>query len=194
MSAEARVQILHVEGCPNVVRAREVVRRALAEAGLSGSVRVEEMVGDFASPTVLVDGEDVTGQTPAMHGSCRLDLPTEAQVTAALRREVTPTVACTLSGADLRSQFERWQSLWVAAGLQRARTDDGVRLTFRDEATVASERQSLVTAENECCSWASWEVSREDGALSMRARSRGPGSLALQGMFDAGSLLSEPRD
>jgi hypothetical protein len=34
-----------------------------------------------------------------------------------------------------------------------------------------------------CCSWASWDVSRENGALVMRARSTGHGVETLHGMF-----------
>jgi hypothetical protein len=46
---------------------------------------VTERVGDFPSPTVLVDGTDVMGQPPRSGASCRLDVPTEDRVLAALR-------------------------------------------------------------------------------------------------------------
>lgn len=94
-------------------------------------------------------------------------------------------VACTLSKSDLGNQLERWQALWAAAGIERVRTADGVRLVFRDEPAVEAELRRLVSVENECCSWASWQVSHGEGALSMRARSSGPGTIALHGMFDA---------
>jgi hypothetical protein len=40
---------------------------------------VEELAGDYNSPTLLVNGFDVTGRPRALEGvmSCRLDLPTE---------------------------------------------------------------------------------------------------------------------
>ena len=148
-------------------------------------MRVEEIVGEFASPTVLVNGHDVTGHIPAAHGSCRLDVPTEDQVIAALMRHDAHIVACNLSNSDLETQLERWRLLWAEAGVERAKTNDGMCLVFRDEPAVLSELQTLVT-ENECCCWVSWEVSREHGALSMRARSSGAGTIALHGMFDAG--------
>lgn len=83
-SADRVIRILSLDGCPNVDRARDVVRRSLALIGLSESVRVEESVGEFPSPTVLVDGRDVTGRDLVAHSSCRLDVPREAQVIAAL--------------------------------------------------------------------------------------------------------------
>ena len=82
-----QIQILYVDGCPNVDRAREVVRRSLLAAGLSESVKVVETVGDFASPTVLVDGRDVTGRELSADASCRLDAPTVDEVMAALMRD-----------------------------------------------------------------------------------------------------------
>ena len=79
-----RVQLLHAAGCPLVDRVRETARRSLVRAGCD--VRIEELAGDYPSPTLLVDGVDVvTGRAPDPHRACRLDLPTEAQVTAALR-------------------------------------------------------------------------------------------------------------
>ena len=50
-------------------------------------VTVEELVGAYNSPTLVVNGFDVTGQPPAAEGqtSCRLDLPNEEQILAAIR-------------------------------------------------------------------------------------------------------------
>lgn len=175
------IQILSVEGCPNVDRAREAVRRGLALSGLAGSVPVEEIVGEFASPTVLVDGRDVTGHSLGPGSSCRLDVATEDQVAAALAQDAV--VACSLTGADLGTQLERWQALWAAAGIDRVQSDDGICLVFRDEPGVESALDRLVAVENECCSWASWVVSRDDGALSIHVRSSGAGTAALHEMF-----------
>lgn len=78
-----RVQLLHVPDCPLVEEVRGTLRQALARAG--GEVRIEELEGDYPSPTLLVDGIDVvTGQPVARYRACRLDLPTEDQVVAAL--------------------------------------------------------------------------------------------------------------
>ena len=53
------------------------------EVGHTGAVEV--LVGDFPSPTLVIDGVDVaTGRTVAHSVCCRLDLPTRDQVLAAL--------------------------------------------------------------------------------------------------------------
>ena len=69
------VELVVDPDCPNVERARETVRAALGRCGLPA--RWEERVqrpGDpdrVPSPTVLVDGEDVDGDTPTGAG-CRV--------------------------------------------------------------------------------------------------------------------------
>jgi hypothetical protein len=67
-----------------VDEARAVLARALRRIDVP--VEIEEIEGEFASPTLLVDGADVTGRSTAPAPSCRLDVPTEEQVLAALRR------------------------------------------------------------------------------------------------------------
>jgi hypothetical protein len=79
----ASIEILHVTDCPLVGQVRETVARALARTDVEAEVR--ERVGDYASPTLLVDGVDVTGRSPDARACCRLDLPTEEQVLTALR-------------------------------------------------------------------------------------------------------------
>ena len=79
-----RVQILHVEGCPLVDGLRETVQRGLAHVGCGAWI--EELEGDYPSPTLLIDGIDiVTGRPADPHPACRLDVPTTEQVVAALR-------------------------------------------------------------------------------------------------------------
>jgi len=76
-----RVVVLRVAQCPLVDLVRATVRSAAATAGVE--VVVEEIEGAFASPTLLVEGVDVTGAVASGSPACRLDLPTEAQVRAA---------------------------------------------------------------------------------------------------------------
>ena len=83
-TASPRVQILHVGDCPLVGGLRETVLRSLARAGCGAWI--EELQGDYPSPTLLIDGIDiVTGRPVDPHPACRLDVPTEDQVVAALR-------------------------------------------------------------------------------------------------------------
>lgn len=105
-----RIQILQIPGCPNAARARETVTRALMEGGIEAVL--EEVVGEYPSPTVLVGGRDVTGQSTRPGNVCRLDLPTEEQVLAALRRAGQAGAREELDAtADLGGSGERedWQ-------------------------------------------------------------------------------------
>lgn len=89
-----RVELRRLADCPLAAQ----VRRALRKAVRATRTRVvlEEIVGPFASPTLVVDGRDVTGATPMPGPACRLDLPTDAQIRSALiqsssREETSPT-------------------------------------------------------------------------------------------------------
>ena len=77
-----QIRLLHVSDCPLVERVRTTLRHSLADTTVR--VTVEEVEGPYPSPTLLVGGVDVTGRTPAAGPSCRLDLPTEEQILAAL--------------------------------------------------------------------------------------------------------------
>jgi hypothetical protein len=76
------VQLLHVPDCPLVDGVRASLRSCLAKASVEASI--EEIEGSYPSPTLLIEGIDVTGHRPAPGASCRLDLPTEEQILAAL--------------------------------------------------------------------------------------------------------------
>lgn len=79
-----QVELRWVSHCPNVERVRRELLAVLAELDLT--LDVEERVGAYPSPTVLIDGLDVvTHETPQPGPSCRLDLPTHDQLVAALR-------------------------------------------------------------------------------------------------------------
>jgi hypothetical protein len=84
------VELLLAPGCRNAPAARTLLTNCLHRLGLDQQVR--ERLGDFASPTILVDGVDVmTGEAGApRRQACRLDVPTESRVLAALRRRPEP--------------------------------------------------------------------------------------------------------
>ena len=98
------------------------------------------------------------------------------------------SIACSLDAGGLERQEQRWEGLVRRAGIDRAATADGVALTFRADDGVVHELRELVAAENECCSWARWELhaggdGKGDTALVMRARAGGDGVATLQSMF-----------
>ncbi|KAK9323089.1 hypothetical protein V1517DRAFT_338200 [Lipomyces orientalis] len=58
-------------------------------------VAVEDIVGDYSSPTVLINGLDVvSGQSGPAEGemSCRVDVPTKEMIAAALERSLADRV------------------------------------------------------------------------------------------------------
>jgi hypothetical protein len=97
-------------------------------------------------------------------------------------------IACSLDASGLERQEQRWEALARRAGIDRAATDDGVALTFRADDDVEHALRELVAVENQCCSWARWELNAVvdgdgDTALVMRARASGDGVATLQSMF-----------
>jgi len=84
VSGALYVQLLHVPDCPNVEGALRRLRDCLADLGLDAEV--EDLEGDYPSPTILVNGRDMMG-TAIHHGaSCRIDVPTRERVVSALTR------------------------------------------------------------------------------------------------------------
>lgn len=97
--------------------------------------------------------------------------------------ELSDTVACSLTATDHRAQRERWLALGEKFEVDRIETKDGVELRFRYDPAVEGELHALTAVENDCCSWAAWDVTRVEDALVMAARSKGDGIATLHGMF-----------
>lgn len=64
----SRIELVYDQSCPNVAAARDQIREALSLAGLPPhwqewdreSVETPAVLRPFGSPTILVDGQDVT--------------------------------------------------------------------------------------------------------------------------------------
>jgi hypothetical protein len=90
-----RVDLVYFEGCPNATTARDNLRAAVEQAGAEfgwseWNLMAETTPKHFrkhGSPTVLVDGIDVTGDgVEAAAMACRADgAPTVATILASLR-------------------------------------------------------------------------------------------------------------
>lgn len=88
------IELVYFAGCPHVEAARTALRAALEVAGLPAAWRewdqaqpgVPERVMGYGSPTVLVDGMDITGNAPENVGlACRADgVPSSAALQLAL--------------------------------------------------------------------------------------------------------------
>ena len=95
MDATHRIDLVYFEGCPNADQARENIRAAAGLAGLPPertewsewdlmSGDIPEALSEHGSPTVLVDGHDVTGTAPGADGiACRADGAPSPEVIAA---------------------------------------------------------------------------------------------------------------
>lgn len=88
------IELVYFAGCPNVEAARTVLRRALERKGLAPVWRewdqtkpgVPARVLGLGSPTILVNGRDITGGDVSMTGpACRFDsLPGPELIIAAI--------------------------------------------------------------------------------------------------------------
>lgn len=74
------IEFLYDRACPNVAAARAALRIALAQAGLPVTWQEWERADPaapahtrrYGSPTILVNGADLTGEPPSDAPSCRL--------------------------------------------------------------------------------------------------------------------------
>ena len=82
-----RVELHYFQGCPHADAARTLLERCIQQLGVR--VPILELEGDYPSPSILVDGRDVMGEPPMTERCCRLDVPTERAVLAALRAAST---------------------------------------------------------------------------------------------------------
>lgn len=81
----ARTELRSVPDYPLVDQVRASLQHVLA--GTDVHAPVHEYVGDYPSPTLLINDRDVTGTPPEhSHANCRLDLPTENQILDALHQ------------------------------------------------------------------------------------------------------------
>ncbi|HEX6807825.1 MAG TPA: hypothetical protein VF118_07540 [Gemmatimonadaceae bacterium] len=75
------LELIYFRGCPHAAQARANVHAALAASGVEVAVREWDRddaaapphVREYASPTVLVNGRDVSGASPSSDSpACRL--------------------------------------------------------------------------------------------------------------------------
>jgi mercuric ion transport protein len=112
MSSSMKIELLYFQGCPNLEAARGALRQALAAERVdAGVVEIDLEAADspewargWGSPTILIDGNELTGATPSSGATCRLyeaGAPTvdeiRAGVRAARRRAAETSGRATLS-------------------------------------------------------------------------------------------------
>jgi len=62
------VELRSVPGCPNLEATRSTLTACLAEAGVAAPII--ERIGDYRSPSILINGSDVTGADPDSSPAC----------------------------------------------------------------------------------------------------------------------------
>lgn len=80
-----RIELLYFPGCPHVEAARTQLRRAFEATGLEASWTEHDVTSPnapaafqgYGSPTILIDGVDVTGAPKGEGASCRLYVGTD---------------------------------------------------------------------------------------------------------------------
>lgn len=104
-----RIQVLHIDGCPNTVVAEGRMRSALKALGFGEAplesvlIRTESEAADAqfgGSPTFLVDGKDLFPASPAHALACRLyatdaglaGVPSQAQLEEAIGATTEPPI------------------------------------------------------------------------------------------------------
>jgi hypothetical protein len=78
------IEVLTVPDCPNAPAAIALLRACLDRVCLD--IPIRQRVGDYPSPTILIDGADVMDPPATSTPACRLDLPTAQRIMASLVR------------------------------------------------------------------------------------------------------------
>ena len=81
-----KVEFLFFSDCPHADAARSLLHGCISALGVAAII--EEHEGDYASPTILIEGTDVMDTSATTGRCCRLDLPTEERILTALRRRM----------------------------------------------------------------------------------------------------------
>jgi hypothetical protein len=81
-SADLHVSIFYVPDCPLIGRVREAVEVALERVGATAII--DEIEGEYPSPTLLIDDIEVDGYPLGSEPACRVKLPTHEEVATAI--------------------------------------------------------------------------------------------------------------
>ncbi len=103
-----KIELIIDADCPNVEAARGVLREALAEAGVEAEWKEwdRESGGspayarEYGSPTILVDGQDVSGQgTESDANCCRVYVSADGRFRGVPDRELVVSALRTVVGS-----------------------------------------------------------------------------------------------
>jgi hypothetical protein len=73
---------------------------------------------------------------------------------------------CTLEDSEFAVRGAQWRELLASASAREA-TPNGVRLVFPDDPRTGERLDGLIAKEASCCSWMTFSVERDDGAITV---------------------------
>ena len=90
-------------------------------------------------------------------------------------------IACSLDRAELDERLLLWRRVGEEHLRERVEIPGGLALVYGGaaEGTV----RELARLEGGCCAWASWRVTRDDGAVRLEVTAPGDGAAAVRSMF-----------
>ena len=74
-------------------------------------------------------------------------------------------IACTLSPQGMTARLELIDALAADGVLERASTEDGIRVRLRDTPDIARRTREFIAAESRCCPFLEFRLGRQDGDL-----------------------------
>jgi MerR family transcriptional regulator, copper efflux regulator len=101
------------------------------------------------------------------------------------RTELTSLpIACSLDGKGQRARLEDWAELANTA-TSREELPDGFRYTFAGDDDLEARIRELAAAEQDCCSFLRFEVTRIADQIEMTVKAPADGVEALRFIFAA---------
>jgi hypothetical protein len=87
--------------------------------------------------------------------------------------DATPNLpmACTLTASAAAERVRWWRALAARANPTMPRRDGSVEVRWQLDGADAQELDTLVTAERECCPFASWSTERDGNEAVVRVKS-----------------------
>lgn len=95
------------------------------------------------------------------------------------------TIACSLQPADLGERLAEWEQLAEQALRETRATTAGVQLVYARSAETERVLQDLARLETQCCSFATWRVTRSGDVVVLDVTSAGDGVSAVRALFGA---------
>jgi hypothetical protein len=87
-------------------------------------------------------------------------------VTATTPPDAAIPIACSLNESELRNRGEEWAAM-LAEAISRTAIDDGARIGFRPDPTVAARLADLALREQHCCPFFSFTIEIAAGILAL---------------------------